>query len=34
MDIEEGPFETLDIVDVAMNKDNNELRKMKTNAAN
>ena len=30
MDIEEGPFETLDIVEVAMNNDNNELRKMVT----
>ena len=39
MDIEEGPFETLDIVEtamnndeVAMNNDNNELRKMITNS--
>ena len=28
MDIKEGPFETLDIVEVAMNNDNNEFRKM------
>ena len=34
MNIEEGPFETLDIVDIAMNKDNNEFRKIKTNSAN
>ena len=39
MDIEEGPFEKLDIVDtamnndeVAMNNDNKELRKMITNS--
>ena len=41
MDIKEGPFETLDIVEVAMNNnqvamnnDNNEFRKMITNYAN
>ena len=41
MDIEEGPFETLDIVevamnnfDIAMNNDNTEFRKMITNCAN
>ena len=34
MNIEEGPFETLDIVDIAMNKDNNEFRKIRTNSAN
>ena len=33
MDIEEEPFETLDIVEVAMNKDNNEFRKMIENLA-
>ena len=27
--IEEEPFETLDIVEVAMNNDNNDFRKMK-----
>ena len=32
--IEEEPFETLDIVEVAMNNDNNEFRKMKENLAN
>ena len=39
MDIEEGPFETLDIVEVAinngevaMNNDNNQLKKMVTNS--
>ena len=41
MDIKKGPFETLDIVDVAMNNDevamnydNNEFRNMITNSAN
>ena len=41
MNIEEGPFETFDIVEVAMNndkvamiKDNNEFRKMIKNTAN
>ena len=40
MDNEEGPFETFDIVEVAMNNDevsmnndNNEFRKMITNSA-
>ena len=40
MDIEEGPFETLDIVEVAMNdyevamnNDNNQFKKMITNSA-
>ena len=32
--IEEEPFETLDIVEVAMNNDNNDFRKMKENIAN
>ena len=32
--IEEEPFETLDIVEVAMNNDNNDFRKMKENLAN
>ena len=34
MDIEEGTFETLDIVEVAMKNYNNEFRKMITNSAN
>ena len=34
MDIEEEPFETLDIVEVAKNNDNNEFTKMITNLAN
>ena len=34
MDIEEGPFETLDIVEVAINNNNNDFRKIKTNSAN
>ena len=34
MDIEEGPFETLDIFAVAMNNNINELRKMITNSGN
>ena len=41
MGIKEGPFEKLDIVEVAMNNDevamnndNNEFRKMITNSAN
>ena len=34
MDIEEEPFETLDIVEVAMNNDSNDFRKMITNLAN
>ena len=32
--IEEKPFETLDIVEVAMNNDKNDFRKMKENLAN
>ena len=32
--IEEEPFDTLDIVEVAMNNDNNDFRKMKENLAN
>lgn len=32
--IEEEPFETLDIVEVAMNNDKNDFRKMKENLAN
>ena len=32
--IEEEPFETLDKVEVAMNNDNNDFRKMKENLAN
>ena len=32
--IEEEPFETLDIVEVAMNNDKNSSRKMKENLAN
>ena len=32
--IEEEPFETLDIVEVAMNNDNNDFRKMKENLTN
>ena len=31
MDIEEGPFETRNIVEVAMNNNNNEFRRMATN---
>ena len=31
--IEEEPFETLDIVEVAMNNDKNDFRKMKENLA-
>ena len=34
MDIEEEPFETLDIVEVAMQNDSNDFRKMITNLAN
>ena len=34
MDIEEEPFETLDIVKVAMNNDNNEFLKMTINLEN
>ena len=41
MDIEEGPFETRDIVEVAMNNDevamnnnNNEFRRMATDSSN
>ena len=34
MDIEKKPFKTLDIVKVAMNNNNNELRKIITNLAN
>ena len=34
MDIKEEPFETLDIVEVAMNNDNNEFRKRITNLEN
>ena len=34
MDIEQGPFKTLDIVKVAMNNDYNEFRKIITNSAN
>ena len=34
MDIEEEPFETLDIVEEATNTDNNEFRKIKTNLEN
>ena len=34
MDIEEEPFETLDIVEVSMNNDNNEFIKMTTNLEN
>ena len=33
MAIEEGQFETFDIVEVAMNNDINEFRKMITNSA-
>ena len=32
--IEEEPFETLDIVEVAMHNDKNDFRKMKENLAN
>ena len=32
--IEEEPFETLDIVEVAMNNDKNDFRKMKENLEN
>jgi len=32
--IEEEPFETLDIVEVAINNDNNDFRKLKENLAN
>ena len=34
MDIEEEPFETLDIVEVAINNETGELRKMITNLKN
>ena len=34
MDIKDEPFETLDIVEVAMNNDNNEFRKMITKIEN
>ena len=34
MDIEEGPFKTLDTVEVAMKNNNNKLRKMITNLEN
>ena len=34
MDIEEEPFETLDIVEVVMNNENNEFRKMIRNLKN
>ena len=34
MDIEEEPFETLDIVEVAINNETHEFRKMITNLEN
>ena len=34
MDIEEGSFETIDIVEVTMNNHNKEFRKVITNSAN
>ena len=34
MDIEEEPFQTLDIVEVAMNNHNNDFKKMITYLAN